>query len=72
MELQEKYDELEDIADTIDSLVERIEYNTDFIDELRETLYRAINEKQEIEPRLQREQWQEEMAMNYEYERSAI
>lgn len=66
MNLQDEYDELTDIIDTLDNLIERIS-DEDYIAQLRETLYQAENRRQEIEPRLQREQWEEERVQEREY-----
>lgn len=66
MSLQDEYDELTDIIDTLDNLIDRIS-DEDYIGQLRETMYQAENRKQEIEPRLQREQWEEERVQEREY-----
>lgn len=66
MSLQDEYDELTDIIDTLDNLIDRIS-DDDYIDQLRETLYQAENRRQEIEPRLQREQWEDERVQEREY-----
>ena len=66
MSLQDEYDELTDIIDTLDNLIDRIS-DEDYIGQLRETMYQAENSKQEIEPRLQREQWEEERVQEREY-----
>lgn len=66
MNLQDEYDELTDIIDTLDNLIERIS-DEDYIAQLRETLYQAENRRQEIEPRLQEEQWEEEKVQEREY-----
>lgn len=71
MELQQKYDELTEIIDTLDNLIDNITDN-DYIEQLRETKYQAENEKEKIEPDLLKEQWQEENQREYEYERSSI
>ena len=66
-DLQERYDELETIIDTLDDLIDNIT-DEDFIEQLRETKYQAENEKEEIEPRLQKLRDDEEREMNREYE----
>lgn len=71
MSLQDRYDELTEIIDTLDSLIDSIT-DKDYIEQLRETKYQAENERDEIEPDLLKEQWQEENQREYEYERSAI
>jgi len=69
--LQDEYDELTDIIDTLDNLIDRIS-DEDYIAQLRETLYQAENRKQEIEPRLQKEQWEEERVQEREYWEAVI
>ena len=71
MDLQDKYDELENIISTLDCLINSIT-DKDYIDELRETKYRAEEEMKEIEPELQAIYDAEERKMNYQYERSRI
>lgn len=71
MSLQDKYDELTDIIDTLDNLIERIS-DEDYVAQLRETLYQAENRRQEIEPRLQKEQWEEEKVQEREYWEAVI
>ena len=66
MDLQDEYDELTDIIDTLDNLIDRIS-DEDYIGQLRETMYQAENRRQEIEPRLQREQWEEERVQERVY-----
>lgn len=71
MSLQEEYDELTEIIDTLDNLIDSIS-DKNYIDQLRETKYEAENRRTEIEPALLKEQWQEEKQREYEYERSVI
>lgn len=71
MELQRRYDELDDIEDTLRLLTERIQ-DKDYIEELQETMFRAQNEKEKIEPQLLTEREAEERSMNYLYERSVV
>lgn len=70
-DLQERYDELETIIDTLDDLIDNIT-DEDFIEQLRETKYQAENEKEEIEPRLQKLRDEEERQQNLEYERMKL
>ena len=70
-DLQERYDELENIIDTLDNLIDEIT-DEDFIEQLRETKYQAENEKEEIEPRLQKLRDEEERQQNLEYERMKL
>lgn len=71
MNLQDKYDELNNIISTLEDLIDDIS-DKDYKDELRETLYRAIDERDEIEPELQAMYDEEEREMNYQFERSRI
>lgn len=66
MNLQDEYDELTDIIDTLDNLIDRIS-DEDYIGQLRETLYQAEDRRQEIEPILEKEQWEEERVQEREY-----
>lgn len=71
MELQDRYDELDNIENTIRNLIDEIT-DEDFIAQLQETMYQAQNEKEEIEPRLQEMYDAETQETNYEYERSKM
>lgn len=71
MDLQERYDELDEIIDTLDTLINNIS-DEDYKLELRETMYRAMNEKDEIEPRLMEERDAEERQQEREYWRMVI
>ena len=71
MNIRDKYDELELIIDRLESLIDDIS-DKDYKDELRETLYRAEDERNEIEPELQAMEEAEEREPNYQYERSRI
>ena len=71
MSLQEEYDEKYDIVDTLDSLIDRIT-DEDYKMQLEETKYQAQDRMQEIEPILQKEQWEEERAEEQQYWASAV
>ena len=71
MDLQERYDELDNIITTLDSLIEDIT-DQNYIDQLRETLYQAQDELDGIEPLLQEQYDREERKLEHEYERSVI
>lgn len=71
MSLQEEYDEKYDIVDTLDSLIDRIS-DEDYRMQLEETKYQAQNRIAEIEPILQREQWEEERQQENDYWKEAI
>jgi len=70
-ELQDRYDELEDIEDTLRCLIDKIS-DKDYIEQLQEIMYQVQNEKEEIAPQLQEMYEAEEREMNYSYERSVI
>lgn len=70
-DLQEKYNELDEIESTLRILIDGIT-NEDYIYQLQEIMYQAQNEKDEIEPELQEIYAREDNEMNYQYERSVI
>nr|DAQ49124.1 MAG TPA: hypothetical protein [Caudoviricetes sp.] len=71
MELQDRYDELDNIILGIDDIVENIK-DKYYIDMLKDLKYEAQTEQEEIEERLQKEHQEEEYKMNYEFERSRL
>ena len=71
MDLQDTYDELDDIVRTLDELIGRIT-NKDYIDQLQETLFQAQNELEEIEPRIEEQYANEEQELQAEYMRSVL
>lgn len=71
MENQDKYDELENIVNTIDLLIDEIS-DKYYIDYLNEIKFEAQNELDEVSEQLEEEQEREDREMNYQYERSAI
>ena len=52
MELQERFDELDNIENSIRMLIDEIS-DRDYIEQLQDIMYQAQNEKEEIEPKLQ-------------------
>ena len=70
-DLQDRNDELDDIVRTIDELIDRIS-DKNYIDQLKETMYQAMNEKEDIEPRLQEQYANEEEELRIEYMRSVL
>ncbi|MEE1389261.1 MAG: hypothetical protein U0M00_01640 [Clostridia bacterium] len=56
---------------TIDELIDRIS-DKNYIDQLKETMYQAMNEKEDIEPRLQEQYANEEEELRIEYMRSVL
>ena len=71
MDLQQRYDELDEIVSSINLLVDNITDN-DYIDMLNEIKYQAQVELEEVEEKLQEEYNQEERQMNKEFERSRL
>lgn len=70
-DIQDRFDELDNIVRTLDILVDDIndKYYIDLINDIK---YEAENELEEVAEKLEEEQRREEMQMNYEYERSVI
>lgn len=66
MDLVERYDELDNIVSTLDVLIDEIS-DKDYIEELQEIKYRAMNEQDEVEIELQKEQDLEEQQMNQDF-----
>ena len=69
MDLQRKYDELDEIVSSINLLIDEID-DQDYIDDLNEIKYRAQDELKEVQEKLQEENEREEREMNYQFERS--
>ena len=68
---QEKYDELDNIVSTLDTLIDEIE-DEHYIEMLREIKFEAEEEMAEVQEALRQERDAEDYEMNYQYERSAI
>lgn len=66
MDLQEVYDDLENIISSIDLLINEISQK-DYIEELELIKYRAMSEKDKIESELQAEYDREEEEMNRQF-----
>lgn len=71
MDLQDRYDELDNIISSIDILVDEIS-DKDYIDRLNEIKFDAQNEIEEIEEKLEKEREEEEKQQEFEYERSVL
>lgn len=67
MDLQEEYDELDNIIGTLDTLISEIK-DKYYIDSLNELKFEAQTRLDEIEPELMKQQYAEEQEMNYEFE----
>ena len=71
MNLQERYDELDNIIRTLDDLIGDIT-DKSYIDQLRETMYQAQNELEIVEKRLQKQYELEDRELENEYWRSVV
>ena len=69
MDLQRKYDELDEIVSSINLLIDEID-DQDYIDDLNEIKYRAQDELEEVQEKILEENEREEREMNYQFERS--
>ncbi len=69
MDLQQRYDELDEIVSSINLLADNITDN-DYIDMLNEIKYQAQDELEEVQEKLQEENEREEREMNRQFERS--
>lgn len=67
MDLQEEYDELDNIISTLDTLISEIK-DKYYIDSLNDLKFEAQTRLDEIEPELVKQQYVEEQEMNYEFE----
>ena len=67
MDLQEEYDELDNIISTLDTLMSEIK-DKYYIDSLNDLKFEAQTRLDEIEPELRNQQYAEEQEMNYEFE----
>ena len=71
MDLQDRYDELDNIISTLNYLIDDIT-DKDYIEDLRQIKYRAEDERDEIEPKLQEEYDKEEKRQLKEYINSVL
>ena len=71
MDIQNRYDELDNLISTIDNLLYKTE-SKDIKEDLEYIKYNYLNEKEELEDRLAELQEEEERQANYEYERSVL
>lgn len=75
MNLQDRYDDLDNLIRNIDNAIEEIEdkkYMKDCIDSLNYIKYDLENNKEEVAEKLEEEQKREERQLEHEYERSVI
>lgn len=71
MELQDRYDELDNLISSLDSLMNELT-DKNYIEQLELLKFEAQNEFEEVSEQLSAEQEREYAEMNYQYERSVI
>ncbi len=71
MELQDRYDELDNLISSLNSLMDELT-DKNYIEQLELIKYEAQNEFEEVSEQLSAEQEREYAEMNYQYERSVI
>lgn len=71
MELQDRYDELDNLISSLNSLINELT-DKNYIEQLELIKFEAQNEFEEVSEQLSAEQEREYAEMNYQYERSVI
>ena len=71
MELQDRYDELDNLISSLNSLMDDLT-DKNYIEQLELIKFEAQNEFEEVSEQLSAEQEREYAEMNYQYERSVI
>ena len=71
MDYQDRYDELDNIINSIDILIDEIS-DKDYIDRLNEIKFDAENELQEVSEKLEEENKREERQQENDYWKEAI
>ena len=71
MELQDRYDELGNLINSLNSLINELT-DKNYIEQLELIKFEAQNEFEEVSEQLSAEQEREYAEMNYQYERSVI
>lgn len=71
MELQDRYDELDNLISSLNSLMDELT-DKNYIEQLELIKYEAQNEFEEVSEQLSAKQEREYAEMNYQYERSVI
>ena len=71
MDYQNKYDELDNIISSLNILIDEIT-DKNYIGQLQEIKFEAMNELEEIEPILQKKYDEEEKEMNRQFESSRL
>lgn len=71
MDIQDRYDELDNIVRTLDNLIDEIT-DEDYIDIFNNIKCEAQDEMEELEEKIRKEEEQEERKMNADFERSRL
>lgn len=71
MDLQDRYDELDNLISSLNCLMEELT-DKNYIEQLELIKFEAQNEIEEVSEQLSAEQEREYMEMNYQYERSVV
>ena len=71
MNLQDRYDELDNLISSLDSMIDELT-DKNYIEQLELIKFEAQNEFEEVSEQLSAEQEKEYAEMNYQYERSVI
>ena len=71
MDLQERYDDLENLISTLEVLELEIKQE-DILEDIRILRYSYEDEKEELEAKIAEEHEKEEREMDYQYERNVI
>lgn len=71
MDLQDRYDELDNLISSLDLLIDELT-DKNYIEQLELIKFEAQNEFEEVSEQLSAEQEKEYAEMNYQYERSVI
>lgn len=71
MELQDRYDELDNLISSLNSLMDDLT-DKNYIEQLELIQFEAQNEFEEVSEQLSAKQEREYAEMNYQYERSVI
>ena len=70
-EKHERYDELDNIVNTLDTLIGEIS-DKYYIDVLEETKIEAFSQREEIQKEIEKLEEKENREMNYQFERSRL
>lgn len=71
MNLQDRYDELDNLISSLDSLIDELT-DKNYAEQLEFIKFEAQNEFEEVSEQLSTEQEREYAEINYQYERSVI